>query len=154
MIDPTRFAGTNQDVHGLLGRQRALRSVARTERREVTGLRPIPKHEQGGRFIRGPIPYEWLRVALSFGGKAGNLAWAIWWLVGVERSSRVRLTARVLRDFGISTRATRRLLGGFESAGLVQVDRRRGRGPKVTVLPAPTLNPDSDRKSTTQIRPE
>jgi hypothetical protein len=143
MIDPTRFAGTDQDVHGLLGKQQALRSEARTEKQVVADLRPIPKHEQGGRFVRGPVPYDWLRVALSFGGKAGNLAWALWWLVGIERVNPVRLTARVLRDFSISTRASRRLLVDFERAGLLRVDRQRGRGPVVEIV-KPSPEPPSD----------
>jgi hypothetical protein len=96
--------------------------------------RPLPKHERGARFIRGPIPYVWLRVALSVGGKAGNLAWAIWWAVGVQRANPIRLSARMLRDFGISARAARRLLLEFERAGLLELDRRRGRGPTVTLL--------------------
>ena len=143
MTDLTRFGGTDPDIDGLLGRQKALRSVAQIERREVTDRHPIPKHEQGGRFIRGPIPYDWLRVALSIGGKAGNLAWSLWWLAGMERTNPIRLTKRVLSDFNVSTRAARRLLIEFERAGLVVVDSQRGRGPKVTLTnPKPEITTD------------
>ena len=134
MIDLTRFGGTNQNIHGLLVRQQVLRSKSGGAKKEVADRLPIPKHEQGGRFVCGPIPYEWLRVAFSFGGKAANLAWAIWWVAGVERSNPIRLTARVLGDFNISTRASRRLLIHFERAGLLKADRQRGRGPIVTLL--------------------
>ncbi len=85
--------------------------------------------------VGGPVPYDWLRMALSFGGKAGHLSWALWWLVGIERGNPIRLTRQVLSDFEISTRASRRLLVDFERAGLVSVDRQRGRGPIVTLLP-------------------
>ena len=143
MIDLTRFGGTGQDVDGLLGRQKALRSVVQIERREVADHPPIPKHEQGGRFIRGPVPFDWLRVALSFGGKAGNLAWSLWWLAGMERTNPIRLTKRVLTDFNMSTRAARRLLIEFERAGLVVVDSQRGRSPKVTLTnPKPEITTD------------
>ena len=134
MIDPTRFGGTDQDVHGLLDRQQAIRSEDRIAKKDAADRRPIPEHEKGGRFVRGPIPYEWLRMALSFGGKSGNLAWAMWWLVGMKRSNPIRLTGRVLRDFSISTRTARRLLDQFERVGLVEVNRKRGRCPVVALL--------------------
>ena len=134
MIDLTQFGGTNQDIDDLLERKQARRSETRAVKKKVANRRPIPKHEQGTRFVRGPVPYEWLRVALSHDGKAGNLAWAIWWLAGVERSNPIRLTRRVLCNFNISTRAARRLLFAFERSGLVEVDRKRGRGPIVTLL--------------------
>ena len=134
MIDLTRFGGTDQDVHCLLDRQQALRSEARGQKRKAAESQPIPKHERGGRFVRGPIPCDWLRMALAIGGKSGNLAFALWWLAGVEQSNPLRLTGRVLRNFHISTRAARRLLVDFERAGLVDVERHRGRGPMVTLL--------------------
>ena len=140
-MDLTRFEGSPQDIHGLLDRQQALRT--RGAKQKAGKHHPIPKHQQGGRFVRGPIPHEWLRVALAVGGKAGNLAWAIWFLVGVERSNPIRLTGRVLRDFHISPRASRRLLLDFERAGLVEIDRRRGRGPIVTLL-APRMERAAD----------
>jgi DNA-binding transcriptional ArsR family regulator len=83
-------------------------------------------------------------VALALGGKAGNLSWAIWWLAGVERSNPIRLTGRVLRDFHISPRAARRLLLNFERAGLVEVDRQRGRSPLVTLLEVKPQEPTGD----------
>ena len=147
MIDPTRFAGTDQDVHGLLDKQQALRSEARTEKQLVADLRPIPKHHHGDRFVRGPIPYDWLRAALSFGGKAGNLAWSLWWLAGVERANPIRLTRRALTDFNVSTRAARRLLSDFERAGLVEVARKRGRSPIVT-LKAPAKSALAQERKT------
>jgi len=144
MNDLTRFAGTDQDVGGLLDRQRTVApSEAKTKKQPPIERQPIPKHEQGGRFVRGPIPYDWLRAALAFGGKAGNLALAIWWLVGVEGSNPIKLTARVLRDFNISPRSTRRLLPAFERAGLLRVDRQRGRGPVVEIV-KPSPEPPSD----------
>lgn len=151
MIDPTRFTGSDQDVHGLLGKQQILRSEATGRKRKAAETDPIPKHEPGGRFVRGPIPFDWLGVALALGGKAGNLVFAIWWLAGVERSNPIRMTARVLRDFHISPRAARRLLVDFERAGLVALDRRRGRGPLVTILALRSNETTGDEKLTAQI---
>ena len=134
MTDLTRFGGTDQDVYGLLDRKQVLRSKSRVAKREAADRHPIPKHEQGDRFVRGPIPCDWLRLALSAGGKAGHLAWAIWWLAGVQQSNPLKLTKRVLGEFHISTRTANRLLFDFERAGLVEVYRKRGRSPIITLL--------------------
>ena len=135
MHDLTRLAASDQDVRGLLDRRQVLRTGARRTKKNSATCKPIPKHAQGSRFVRGPIPYNWLCVALSFGGKAASLAWAIWWLAGVKGSNPIRLTQRTLRNFNVSTRTARRLLVKFERAGLIQVDSQRGRGPDVTLLP-------------------
>ena len=143
MADLTRFGGTKQDLRGLLDRQHDLRSEARADKRKVADRWPIPRHRRGERFVCGPIPCEWLRPALAFGGKAGNLTWAIWWLAGMEKSNPIRLTGRVLRDFHISPRSARRLLNDFEQAGLLNVDRKRGRAPVITLLePKPPIDAD------------
>jgi len=136
MDDPRRFAGSTERVQQLLDQQRVQRSAAKVAARKAHH-HPIPRHERGERFVRGPVPYEWLRVALSVGGKAGNLSWAMWWLAGMERTNPIKLTRRVLSDFNISPRSARRLLIAFERAGLVEVDRKRGRGPIVALIAQP-----------------
>ena len=138
MTNPDRFVGTDEAVHRLLERNRAILIESRLVDERKKRDSPIPRHNVGEKFVCGPVPFSWLQVALAVGGKSGSLAWAIWWLVGIKKANPVRLTAKVLSDFSISTRTTRRLLGDFEQAGLVQVERCRGRGPTVTVLPAPT----------------
>ena len=118
--------------------KKSAKPKAKAATRDTNLLKPIPKHEPGDRFVRGPIPYDWLRAALASGGKAGTLSWAMWWLAGMERKNPIKLTRQVLRDFNISPRSARRLLKDFERAGLVEVDRKRGRGPIVTLLkPSP-----------------
>ena len=134
MTDLTRFTGTTQDVCGLLDQQRKMRSQAQNEKRKTAESNPLPKHKQGERFVRGPIPCDWLQRALACGGKSGNLALALWWLAGMQRCNPIRLTRQVALDFNISPRCARRLLSDFERAGLVQVARKRGRGPQVTLL--------------------
>ena len=153
MTDLTRFTGTTQDVCGLLDQQRKMRSQAQNEKRKTAESNPLPKHKQGGRFVRGPIPCDWLHRALGCGGKSGNLALALWWLAGMQRCNPIRLTRQVALDFNISPRCARRLLSDFERAGLVQVARKRGRGPQVTLLSlsgeivaiAPMEAPDAPR---------
>ena len=146
MDDPGRFAGSAERVQQLLTQQHTRRSEAKAATREADSL---PRHERGSRFVRGPIPFDWLRVALAFGGKAGNLSWAMWWLAGMERTNPIKLTRRVLLDFGISPRAARRLLIDFERAGLVAVDRKRGRGPIVVLLMPSPENADNQGSDAT-----
>ena len=134
MTDLTRFTGTTQDVRGLLDQQRKMRSQAQNEKRKTAESNPLPKHKQGERFVRGPIPCDWLQRALACGGKSCNLALALWWRAGMQRCNPIRLTRQVARDFNISPRCVRRLLSKFERAGLVQVARKRGRGPQVVLL--------------------
>ena len=153
MTDLARFTGTTQDVCGLLDQQRKMRSQAQNEKRKTAESNPLPKHKQGERFVRGPIPCDWLHRALACGGKSGNLALALWWLAGMQRCNPIRLTRQVARDFNISPRCVRRLLSKFERAGLVQVARKRGRGPQVVLLNpsgeivanAPMESPDAPR---------
>lgn len=153
MTDLTRFTGTTQDVCGLLDQQRKMRSQVQHEKRKTAESNPLPKHKQGERFVRGPIPCDWLHRALACGGKSGNLALALWWLAGMQRCNPIRLTRQVARDFNISPRCVRRLLSKFGRAGLVQVARKRGRGPQVVLLNpsgeivanAPMESPDAPR---------
>ncbi len=64
---------------------------------------------------------------------AGGMA--IWYRSGLERSSRVRLPASLLRDFGVGRYSGYRALRALESAGLVLVVRHRGRCPVVEIIP-------------------
>jgi hypothetical protein len=142
--DLQTFSGKPEQLQRLLDRQQALRTESQTKPNELRPKTTIPKHHPGEKFVRGPIPFDWLQPALALGGKAGNLAWAIWFRAGIERQNPIKLTGRTLRDFHISPRAARRLLRDFEKAGLVQVDQKRGRGPMVTLLPQTKENPAKD----------
>ena len=138
----TQFSGSQDDLNSLLARKRDLGTELRNEKEQLAERYPIPKHEPGTHFIRGPIPCDWLRGAMRCGGKSANLALALWWLAGIEGANPIQLTPRVLGYFEISPRAARRRLAEFEKAGLVKVDRRRGRSPRVFLL---TLAPAADK---------
>lgn len=64
-------------------------------------------------------------------------------IAGMEQTNPIRLTKRVLGEFNISTRSACRLLSSFQQAGIVMVDRQRGRGPDVT-LTSPTRGITAD----------
>lgn len=134
MDDLTRFSGNDGDFARLQARQNALRN------RKKGGLplaTQIPKHKRGDKFVRGPVPLDWLSAALSLGDKSGHLAWALWFSVGIQGKNPVRLTRSLREQFRISERTATRLLDRFAKAELVHVERQRGRGPDVTLLTAP-----------------
>ena len=98
MTDLARFTGTTQNVCGLLDQQRKMRSQAQNKKRKTAESNPLPQHKQGERFVRGPIPCDWLHRALACGGKSGHLALALWWLAGMQRCNPIRLTRQVARE--------------------------------------------------------
>ena len=89
-------------------------------------------------FVKGPIPLWWLIGAGNLSGKALAVGVVLWFLFGVEKNSRVRLRAALLNRFGIDRHAGYRGLQKLESAGLVAVERHRGRCPIVTLQTDPT----------------
>jgi len=106
----------------------------------LTGSRPSnsnhqgpPRHERGEKFLKGPIPLNWLAKAARQPGKALHVAIAIWFLAGVTRSRNVALSSRLMFSLGSSRFSTYRGLKALEEAGLVTVIRHPGRGPRISI---------------------
>ncbi len=93
-------------------------------------------------FIKGPIPLNWLIHANSLPGKAGAVAIALWFLVGVQRGRVVKLTGEVERVAGCGRKALYKALVSLQAAGLIGVSRRAGGRPVVEVLVTPGLDGD------------
>lgn len=85
---------------------------------------------QASRFVRGPIPLSWLSKACGLGGKVGQVSLAIWYVRGVSGDP-IALTNTLLTTFGVTPKTGRCVLHRLESAGLVSVERRHGRCPRV-----------------------
>jgi hypothetical protein len=100
-----------------------------------------PRHPVRVKFLKGPVPLPWLALAGRQPGKALHVAVALWFLAGVTKSSTVALSNEVLATFGVNRRAGHRGLTALERAGLVAVERHRGRQPRVTVLAGPEASP-------------
>lgn len=62
-----------------------------------------------------------------------HVALAVWHLSDLEKRDEVTLTWRVLDRFGVTPDAGARGLTVLEKAGLVSVQRHRGRCPVVTI---------------------
>ena len=113
-IDPKRFALT-------------------ASRPSDTNQQGLPRHKRGDKFLKGPIPLNWLAKASRQPGKALHVAIAIWFFAGIKRSRTIALSSRLMFSLGSSRYSTYRGLKALEEAGLVTVIRHRGRSPRITI---------------------
>jgi hypothetical protein len=101
-----------------------------------TPKRP-PRHRQGERFLRGPVPWPWLLAAGACTGKALHVALALWHEAGMARSRTVPFRPARAREFGMSRDTARRGLRALERAGLVSARQVPGRCLEVTLNDSP-----------------
>jgi hypothetical protein len=66
-------------------------------------------------------------------GKAFHVAAAIWYQAGLRSSYHVRVSTRLMREFGIDRWVMYRALTALEKAGLIEVERHSGLQPRVTI---------------------
>jgi hypothetical protein len=138
MIRVDRFHWSESDIRRLVEEQQA--QAGKSDRSKIVELK-LPRPERGEKFVRGPIPMNWIRAAIPLGRKSINVVLAVWFLAGFKRESQVKLTAATLADFDVTSQAARAILRRFETAGLVVVDRKRGRSPIITILDVNKSNP-------------
>ena len=86
------------------------------------------------RFVKGPIPLNWLRQASILPGKCFHVGMALWFMEGITKEHTIKLTRDLCRVFHIGRSSKYRALRFMEEAGLVQVYRQRGSNPLVTIL--------------------
>ena len=97
------------------------------------GRKRIPR--QVGPFIRGPIPLAWLDGVLSIPGRVPLVvALALVYQSGLEGSSTVRFTHKLMNRFGLARRSVSRTLEQLQTAGLVRIHRPPGRCREVEIL--------------------
>jgi hypothetical protein len=95
----------------------------------------VPRHKVGQKFLKGPVPLDWLGVAAKQPGKAIHVAIGIWVWAGIKNSRQVAFSMSWLqRTFGVNRCSGYRGLTALEKVGLVSVSRHRGRKPLVTLL--------------------
>jgi hypothetical protein len=86
-----------------------------------------------GRFIKGPIPLEWVLMVAKLPCRSVNIGLALWYLAGLNKSRQVSLTHKTLQEFNVSPKTAGRLLKRMQSAGLVEVVQKPGCSPVVTI---------------------
>jgi DNA-binding transcriptional ArsR family regulator len=97
-------------------------------------IRRLPRPKAGEKFLKGPIPLNWLSTAARLPGKSLHVAIAIWLEASLAKSATVRLSNMASLPFGLDRNAKYRALQWLEEAGLIAVERKLGRSPLVTVL--------------------
>ncbi len=113
-----------------------LRSTSMTQPSKPRKANPQTVTKPAGKFILGPVCFTWLARANALPGKAGAVGLALWFLQGVTRSSRFRLTREVEQLAACNRQATYHALTALEQAGLITAVRCTGARPIVTILPA------------------
>lgn len=101
--------------------------------RPVSESMPLPKHNPGERFIRGPIPLAWFKSASTCGERAEAVAVLLWYAAGYQRRNPVKLTPTILAELRVHPKTARRVLARMADLGLVLVEFHRGRAPVVTI---------------------
>jgi len=82
----------------------------------------------------GPLPLGWLECAAGLPGRSIHVALALWHETTRSGSMCVALSNTLCLRFHVDRNAKYRALRSLETAGLVIVERRRGRSPRVTLL--------------------
>jgi hypothetical protein len=93
----------------------------------------LPRHKAGERFLRGPIPWRWLETAGRLPGKALHVAIALWLLASIKKTRTIRWEPSTAEAWHLNYQAFYRGLAALEGAGLVSVQRHRGRCPIVSI---------------------
>lgn len=91
-----------------------------------TGVKPAG-------FIKGPLPLDWMQHAARLPGKTLQVALALWYLAGLQKSQTVKLASKPLEAMGVSRDAKYEALLRLAAAGLVTVDQKPGQAPIVTL---------------------
>ena len=85
-------------------------------------------------FLRGPIPLAWLGRAANLSGKTLNVAIALWWCHGMAKGKPFKLTQMALKTLNVERDAASTGLTRLEEVGLIQIERRPGQRPTISLL--------------------
>ncbi|MDZ4778745.1 MAG: hypothetical protein SGJ19_00665 [Planctomycetia bacterium] len=101
-----------------------------------------PKRHSGW-FIWGPIPGAYVARAASLPGKSLHLWLALWFEHKRRKGQPIRMTRDLLARFHVSPDSANRALSQLERAGLVSVNRARGRLATIQMLISSALGETS-----------
>ena len=93
-----------------------------------------PRHKPGAEFLKGPIPWAWIKRAASLRGRSLAVGLAIWFEAGCRKTDTVKMSLARLQRLGISEGSARRGLNSLKAANLVSVVSLPGRAAEVTLL--------------------
>jgi hypothetical protein len=96
------------------------------------------------RFLKGPIPLDWLTAATQLPGKAINVGIALWWIAGMSKTGELKLTRQAQLAFNISKDAERDGLRRLQKAGLIELTARPGQRHTVRIIKEFALHGSSE----------
>jgi hypothetical protein len=112
-----------------------IKIVGRDEHHVAIGM--LVQEPFRGQFILGPIDVSWILRAVRLGVKVLLCGLALWYLHGRRRKwtyDRKVVSNLALDGWGISPDAKRRALLKLANAGLIAVEYRHKRSPRVSIL--------------------
>lgn len=112
------------------------------ERRVETETAKRIRAKRNGRFIRGPIPLPWMQKAMEIpGASCLKVCLALWYREGF-RNDEIKVSSKLLYEFGIPRRSGYEALYKLEKRGLISVVRNNGIAPRVKILQVEPQNSD------------
>ena len=106
-------------------------SVKRLQLDRATGVLAVAPYRE--LFLRGPVPMGWLGKAAALHGKTLHVAIALWWRHGIAKGQPFKLTQQVTKCLHVGRDAASEGLVRLERAGLIQVERRPGKRPIISM---------------------
>lgn len=94
----------------------------------------VEVRSEGARFLKGPVQWNWVARAAQLGRVPLIIGLCLWRLKGATGKKSVFLSNSELDPFHIDRAAKSRGLKALEQAGLIAVQRQRGRWPVITLL--------------------
>jgi hypothetical protein len=113
--------------------EQGMEDSQQTEGAAMMGISP-PRFLKGEPFLSGPIPLSWLTAASLLPGKCLHVGLFVWYLAGLTKSIRVKLSTSKLAAFGVNRQAAYRAVTELENSHLLLVERMPGRCPVVSLV--------------------
>ena len=111
-----------------VGLKQATKADCSAARKSHVAAKPYDK------FLKGPLPWSWLERASKLPGKATLVGLCLWRLVGLRGDRTVWLANDEVVTLCVDRYAKSRALKALKEAGLIDLEHRKGRIPRVTVL--------------------
>jgi len=108
-------------------------NIGNTEREIETEVSRGFKRRHKGRFLKGPIPMPLIAAAAKLPGQSLALYLAVHHQTALAGKQQVTLPSGLLVEMGINRDAKARGLRHLENAGLIRVERVRGRSVRVSL---------------------
>jgi hypothetical protein len=85
-------------------------------------------------FIKGPIPFGWLRRANAIGGTTGIVATSLWFYVGLNGAKTFKVDGRLDQLSGLSRQTRDKCLKRLHTHKLLRLSPHHGSYPWVQIL--------------------